>query len=181
MSVFPATLLIAIARGCLEHFTLAVDGFAACGDIRGHAVALTGRTRAELTLAAVSYGTLIDPEPLRAAAEAVVGEDPGVSGLLWAQLSQVYWTARRTPEAEAAARHALAIGERDHLHFICAEALRSQWLAQSQVMQVHEALASLVEGLRHARQHGEAWVESCLLYTSPSPRDISGSRMPSSA
>ena len=27
----------------------------------------------------------------------------------------------------------------------------------------------------------EALVEGCLLYTSPSPRDISGSRMPSSA
>ena len=27
----------------------------------------------------------------------------------------------------------------------------------------------------------ELWVDSCLLYTSPSPRDNSGSRMPSSA
>ena len=29
--------------------------------------------------------------------------------------------------------------------------------------------------------HWEQWVHTCLLYTSPSPRDISGSRMPSSA
>ena len=29
--------------------------------------------------------------------------------------------------------------------------------------------------------HGNAYYLSCLLYTSPSPRDISGSRMPSSA
>ena len=28
---------------------------------------------------------------------------------------------------------------------------------------------------------GPAWVWSCLLYTSPSPRDLSTSRMPSSA
>ena len=28
--------------------------------------------------------------------------------------------------------------------------------------------------------HG-GWYKDCLLYTSPSPRDISGSRMPSSA
>ena len=28
---------------------------------------------------------------------------------------------------------------------------------------------------------GGAWAWTCLLYTSPSPRDISGSRMPSSA
>ena len=27
----------------------------------------------------------------------------------------------------------------------------------------------------------KGWIRSCLLYTSPSPRDISGSRMPSSA
>ena len=28
---------------------------------------------------------------------------------------------------------------------------------------------------------GKEWIKACLLYTSPSPRDISGSRMPSSA
>ena len=27
----------------------------------------------------------------------------------------------------------------------------------------------------------QAWLEACLLYTSPSPRDLSTSRMPSSA
>ena len=34
-----------------------------------------------------------------------------------------------------------------------------------------------------AIQHGDAtgWVYACLLYTSPSPRDLSTSRMPSSA
>ena len=30
-------------------------------------------------------------------------------------------------------------------------------------------------------QSGDVLIDSCLLYTSPSPRDISGSRMPSSA
>ena len=36
-------------------------------------------------------------------------------------------------------------------------------------------------GGRAARDRGIARTEACLLYTSPSPRDISGSRMPSSA
>ena len=34
-------------------------------------------------------------------------------------------------------------------------------------------------GLDHAKENNRAYL--CLLYTSPSPRDISGSRMPSSA
>ena len=35
-------------------------------------------------------------------------------------------------------------------------------------------------GLEPAGEDG-GWFQTCLLYTSPSPRDISGSRMPSSA
>ena len=39
-----------------------------------------------------------------------------------------------------------------------------------------------VEGAKLMREHGGgSIVNTCLLYTSPSPRDISGSRMPSSA
>ena len=30
-------------------------------------------------------------------------------------------------------------------------------------------------------QHGGTWMKCCLLYTSPSPRDVEESRMPSSA
>ena len=32
-----------------------------------------------------------------------------------------------------------------------------------------------------AKKYGFAHLDTCLLYTSPSPRDISGTRMPSSA
>ena len=50
-------------------------------------------------------------------------------------------------------------------------------------------LASLVDNLRYLSHDELSLVEqahayathACLLYTSPSPRDISGSRMPSSA
>ena len=37
------------------------------------------------------------------------------------------------------------------------------------------------EKIREAASHGDLKENGCLLYTSPSPRDISGSRMPSSA
>ena len=37
------------------------------------------------------------------------------------------------------------------------------------------------EALRKTIASGEAWYYSCLLYTSPSPRDRQKSRMPSSA
>ena len=42
-----------------------------------------------------------------------------------------------------------------------------------------EALAKLKKGLKTGQVVGQGM--NCLLYTSPSPRDISGSRMPSSA
>ena len=45
-----------------------------------------------------------------------------------------------------------------------------------------EVEASLVNGKAHISDlSGEATVSSCLLYTSPSPRDYAASRMPSSA
>ena len=39
----------------------------------------------------------------------------------------------------------------------------------------------IVDNLSRRKIDIDLEVESCLLYTSPSPRDISGSRMPSSA
>ena len=57
---------------------------------------------------------------------------------------------------------------------------------QSELIQnIRENGYELREGrvtIRLAEAFGFCWgVERCLLYTSPSPRDISGSRMPSSA
>ena len=58
-------------------------------------------------------------------------------------------------------------------------------------VQLNDAYLSVVEALQHACIAQDAsldlhWVcaeqiEACLLYTSPSPRDLSTSRMPSSA
>ena len=52
------------------------------------------------------------------------------------------------------------------------------------INEVSEDIAKLkgrVDGLEAQQNNFEAGAFSCLLYTSPSPRDISGSRMPSSA
>ena len=39
----------------------------------------------------------------------------------------------------------------------------------------------LIDQAKNAKNFPEEYRNDCLLYTSPSPRDISGSRMPSSA
>ena len=41
--------------------------------------------------------------------------------------------------------------------------------------------ATIKEVLKRLEEAKEAWIEVCLLYTSPSPRDAHESRMPSSA
>ena len=44
-----------------------------------------------------------------------------------------------------------------------------------------ESLKKIIEDMKnHEKEHSE-FFENCLLYTSPSPRDLSTSRMPSSA
>ena len=45
-----------------------------------------------------------------------------------------------------------------------------------------QIMFNAIQGLRHVKGQLRGELQySCLLYTSPSPRDISGSRMPSSA
>ncbi|MDX2166547.1 MAG: BREX system ATP-binding domain-containing protein [Deltaproteobacteria bacterium] len=155
------------AEPCLAAFEQALRDFDACGDARGHARALIGKTRAQITLASVAYGTLIDPEPLRDAAARLADEDPALAALVQAELAQVFWTARRSSEAEAVARQALAVGQRHGFDYVCAEALRATWLVQSQVLRVREALDSLQQARRYAQRLGDAWLESHLVQREP--------------
>ncbi len=150
------------AGPCLAQFERAIAEFEQCGDARGLGRALIGKTRAHLTLAAVAFGTLVDTAPLRAAAERVADEDPALCGAIWAEMAQVFWTARQSAQGEEMARRALAVGERLGDDALAAEALRALWLVQSQTMEVPAALESLEHGLVLARRSGDVWIESHL-------------------
>ena len=47
--------------------------------------------------------------------------------------------------------------------------------------EVHQSLVNSKSGISYAEEYKEHNLKSCLLYTSPSPRDATLSRMPSSA
>ena len=59
----------------------------------------------------------------------------------------------------------------------------------NRMVQRREAIVDATSGVTRDRQYGKAdWngceftlIDTCLLYTSPSPRDVEESRMPSSA
>ena len=62
--------------------------------------------------------------------------------------------------------------------------MRESYLNYSMSVIVSRALPDVRDGLKPVHRrilYGMSELGSCLLYTSPSPRDISGSRMPSSA
>ena len=48
-------------------------------------------------------------------------------------------------------------------------------------IKIDEDIKARVKRLADARQRTSHWLMRCLLYTSPSPRDVEESRMPSSA
>ncbi|WP_159014405.1 hypothetical protein, partial [Streptomyces sp. NRRL WC-3725] len=60
-----------------------------------------------------------------------------------------------------------------------AAAVKKALAALSSAEQEHARHTHEVEGLQRTLQEHEQQVEDCLLYTSPSPRDLSTSRMPS--
>jgi class 3 adenylate cyclase/tetratricopeptide (TPR) repeat protein len=157
------------AGPCLDQFEKAVAGFTRAGDAHGLARALMGQTRAHFTLASVSYGTLIDPEPLHRVARELVDADPALAGFVCAELAQVYWTARDPAQAEIMGREALAVGERLGDDVLRAEAHRALALVESQRMEVPAALASLEQGLACARRGGDAWLQSHMLQRLPLP------------
>ena len=54
---------------------------------------------------------------------------------------------------------------------------------QNEILDIFEANGKEIHepGMDHFNQPDNGWINSCLLYTSPSPRDSMTSRMPSSA
>ena len=60
--------------------------------------------------------------------------------------------------------------------------LKSQYAITDRIdLMAMAALQIAVQAQTNAPQPAKGSADACLLYTSPSPRDISGSRMPSSA
>ena len=57
----------------------------------------------------------------------------------------------------------------------------TQWMKDAG-MQIHlDAAGTLIGSYKSANKNAKTLILGCLLYTSPSPRDLSTSRMPSSA
>ncbi|HXJ33710.1 MAG TPA: AAA family ATPase [Candidatus Eisenbacteria bacterium] len=155
------------AGPCLDHYEKAIAAFTEADDPRGLARSLMGKTRACFTLASVGYGTLIDPGPLTAVAERLADDDPSLCGFVWAELSQVYWTARRAGQAREMAERGLEIGRRLGDDPLAAESHRSAALAASQALDPRGALEHLEQGLVCARRGGDSWIESNLLQRRP--------------
>lgn len=150
------------AGPCLDHYEEAVRLLRETGDRESLGLALLGRTRTLITVASVGYGTLVDPEPLRLIAEEIADQEPTLTGRIWAELSQACWTARRTDDAKDMGQRALAIGQSAGDDGVCAEAFRSLWLVESQLMHVVEAEECLRRGKSHARRSDDTRMTSHL-------------------
>ena len=59
--------------------------------------------------------------------------------------------------------------------------LKKMWLEGNSASEIAKELGNITRNAVIGKVHRLGLSNSCLLYTSPSPRDISGSRMPSSA
>jgi class 3 adenylate cyclase len=155
------------AGPCLDHYERAIAAYRECGDDRGLARALMGRTRAQFTLASVGYGELIDPTALEDVAGRLGTTDPVLCGMIWSELAQVFWTARQPDRAVVMAERALEVAERHEADALAAEAHRALALVRSQRLEVPEALHHLETGLAHARRADDPWLESQLMQRIP--------------
>ncbi|MBI3302300.1 MAG: AAA family ATPase, partial [Deltaproteobacteria bacterium] len=152
---------------CLDHYEKAIEAYRLSGDVRGLALALTEKTRAHFTLASVPYGTLIDVQPLEEVLKALGDQEPGLRGRIWAIMHHVYWTARQPDKAEEIARRALEIGQHIKDDPLCAEANVGLALAQTQSLQVREALESYQNALVYARRADDLWRQGWPLQRMP--------------
>jgi class 3 adenylate cyclase/tetratricopeptide (TPR) repeat protein len=155
------------AGPCLDHYEHAIQGFSEVDDPSGLARSLMGRTRAQFTLASVSYGTLIDPTPLVAVAERLLPSEPVLAGFVWSEIAQVYWTARQPAAARQFAERALDVSRNLGEEVLAAEAHRALALVAGQELDPAGGLSHLEDGLAAARRAGDRWLESQLLQRLP--------------
>jgi class 3 adenylate cyclase/tetratricopeptide (TPR) repeat protein len=143
----------------VDHYESAITAYRAAGDVRGVAHVLIEITRTRFSLAAVSYGTLIDIAPLEDLLGEIGDDEPALRGRILAIMAEAYWHARRTDQATSAARRALEIGQRMHDAAVCTHAGVALGLAQMQTLQPRAAVESYREALAHARRTDDLWLQ----------------------
>lgn len=145
----------------LEHYDKAIESYRRVGDVRRLARTLLEQTRVRYALSGVSYGAMIDIQPLDDARKALGEGDLGLCGHIAATLSEIYWTAQHIDKAEEMAQYALDIGQRigdDHLG---ARAMHSLALVQALGRRrVKDALESWGAALTYARQANDLWLQN---------------------
>jgi class 3 adenylate cyclase/tetratricopeptide (TPR) repeat protein len=125
------------------------------------------KTRSELILGSVPLGTLIDLQPLQESLKILGDEESGLHGLLWAIMSNTYWTARQPDQAKDTAQRALRVGQHNEDFSLCAYA--SFGLAQAELLSLHapEALVNFEEALRYAQRTDDLWLQGWPLQRIP--------------
>lgn len=142
---------------CSAHFEKALAAYAAGGDLVGQAQALRFKTLLLYNNTSTSYGDALELHEQRAILARLGSDQPLVRGQLMEVMSQVYWVARRSPEAEEIARRALELGQRaddDRLRY---RASFSLGLALFQSGRLHEARETFTDSLNYAVRARDDW------------------------
>jgi len=155
------------AGPAVDQYEKAIAAYRACGDHRGLALALRDKAEAAYTLASVSYGTLIDVQPLHEVLADLGEREPSLRGRVLVAIAHAYWTARRADQAEATAEEARRIAGQAGDETVCVEADVARALAQLQKLRVFDALESLRDALALARRIGDRWREGWALQRIP--------------
>jgi len=153
-------------RRAVEEFERAAAAYEEAGDALGAGLAHLERTRVQITLDPLPYGTLADVAPLEKAL-ALCGDQDATRGRILSLLSGVHWTARQPEAAVRRAAEALQVGLRLEDDALCCEASSALSLAQTQVLDLHEAAESCRGAVDFARRADAPWLESNTLSRLP--------------
>ncbi len=151
----------------IDHYREAIEGFKESGDKRALVTTLTQYAKCRITQASVAFGTLADVELLEENLADLGEEDGDLRAEVLAQLSQVYWTARQSDRAEAAALEALALAETLDNDLVMVEGSCSLGLVYIQTLRIRESLESYRRGLEAAQKTNDPWIEGWPLARMP--------------
>jgi tetratricopeptide (TPR) repeat protein len=144
---------------CLENYEKAIVGYRAVGDLHGLARAEMGKVHIYYTLAAVSYGSLIDMQPLEELLEQLKSDDAKLRGEIVSIMAGAYWTAKQPQKAREMSQYALEIGQSLADDALCSSASFMLGLAQSQESQLQDSLNSWRNSLAYAQRANDRWLQ----------------------